>query len=321
MRLHRAILLRPVAGVASCEGLNLQPYPQCRSCGCCVGVGRACQSHQINHGDPTQRCIGIADAWAKFRRCCACVQKRGELTVGSSTETNNGGGVALKPEAVLRIALLMPVPDWADYAGMIKAAAIVLAWGHVSRYAGCAFRPLWLVRFCVQGFNRGTGTILLSAGAWRELDLLARRREQLGLARPQPIAVKTLLLRGTLIGGLFPLVVLVTCLVLLVQDRLLARQEQQLTPDAERYDLVEQSLNDLVVQMDALTTRNRSIAVAMADVRSSSALLAELTQLLPAEMTLDSFQIEGSRLSIDGTVLEPNGLLTIMFLQLAIQPV
>ena len=64
--------------------------------------------------------------------------------------------------------------------------------------------------------------------------------------------MRTLLLRGTLIGGLFPLVVVVTCLVLLVQDRLLARQEQQLRPDAERYDLAEQSLNDLVEQMDAL---------------------------------------------------------------------
>ena len=63
--------------------------------------------------------------------------------------------------------------------------------------------------------------------------------------------------------------------------------------------------------MDVLTTRNRSIAVAMADVRSSSALLAELAQLLPSEMTLDSFQIEGSWVSIDGTVLEPNGLRTI----------
>lgn len=194
---------------------------------------------------------------------------------------------------------------------MIKVGAIVLAWARLRRYAGCAFLRLWLVRLCVQGFNRRTGTIHLSAGAWRELDLLARRREQLGMQRPQPIAVRTLLIRGTLIGGLFPLVVLVTCLVLLLQDRLLARQEQQLIPDAERYDLVEQSLSDLVVQMDVLTTRNRSIAAAMADVRSSSALLAELTQLLPSEMTLDSFQIEGSRLSIDGTVLEPNGLRTI----------
>ena len=182
-----------------------------------------------------------------------------------------------------------------------------LLWGH----AGFAFLHRLLVKFSDRGFNGLTGVILLSAGAWRELDLLARRREQLGLERPQPIAVRTLLIRGTLIGGVFPLLVLVSCLVLLIQDRLLARQQEQLTPDAERYDIVEKGLTDMVVQMDALTTRNRSIAAAMADVRSSSALLGELTQLLPSEMTLDKFQIEGSRLSVDGTVLEPNGLRTI----------
>ena len=151
----------------------------------------------------------------------------------------------------------------------------------------------------------------MSAGAWRELDLLVRRRESLGLARPQPIPVRTLLTRGTLIGGLFPLLVLSACLLLLLQDRLLARQEEQLKPAADRYDMVQQRLTDLVKQMDALTTRNRSIAAAMADVRSSSALVGELTQLLPSEMVLQKFQVEGSRLSVDGTVLQPNGLRTI----------
>ena len=151
----------------------------------------------------------------------------------------------------------------------------------------------------------------MSAGAWLELDLLARRREQLGLTRPQPIPVRTLLTRGTLIGGLFPLLVLVASLVLLVQERLLARQEEQLKPAAERHDRVQQRLTDIVEQMDALKTRNRSIAAAMADVRSSSALLGELTQLLPSEMVLDRFQVEGSRLSVDGNVLQPNGLRTI----------
>ena len=159
----------------------------------------------------------------------------------------------------------------------------------------------------------------MSAGAWRELDLLVRRRESLGLARPQPIPVRTLLTRGTLIGGLFPLLVLLACLVLLLQDRLLARQEEQLKPAAERYDMVQQRLTGLVEQMDALTMRNRSIAAAMADVRSSSALVGELTQLLPSEMVLERFQVEGSRLSVDGTVLQPNGLRTInaFLLQLA----
>ena len=159
----------------------------------------------------------------------------------------------------------------------------------------------------------------MSAGAWRELDLLVRRRESLGLARPEPIPVRTLLTRGTLIGGLFPLLVLLACLVLLLQDRLLARQEKQLKPAADRYDMVQQRLTDLVEHMDALTTRNRSIAAAMADVRSSSALVGELTQLLPSEMVLERFQVEGSRLSVHGTVLQPNGLRTInaFLLQLA----
>ena len=74
---------------------------------------------------------------------------------------------------------------------------------------------------------------------------------------------------------------------------------------------MQQRLIDIVKQMDAVTTRNRSIAAAMADVRSSSALLGELTQLLPSEMVLDRFQVEGSRLSVDGKVLQPNGLRTI----------
>ena len=153
----------------------------------------------------------------------------------------------------------------------------------------------------------------MSAAAWRELDLLARRREQLGLTRPQPIQVRTLLTRGALIGGLFPVLVLVVCLVLLLRDRLLARQEDQLKPVAEQYDMVQQRLTDIVEQMDALTTRNRSVAAAMADVRSSSALLGELMQLLPSEMVLERFQVEGSLLFVEGNVLQPNGLRTINY--------
>lgn len=161
--------------------------------------------------------------------------------------------------------------------------------------------------------------ILVSAGAWRELDLLARRRETLGLARPQPIPVRTLLTRGTLIGGLLPLLVLLTCLLLLLQSYLLARQEAQLKPDADRYDTIQKRLIDTVRQTDVLKRRNRSIAEAMADVRSSSALLGELTQILPSGVSLTNFQVEGSQFSVDGTVLSLHGLRTInaFLLQLA----
>ena len=151
----------------------------------------------------------------------------------------------------------------------------------------------------------------LSAGAWLELDLLARRRQRLGLVRPQPIAVRKLLLRGTLIGAALPLLSLVVCFLILIQDRLLARQQEQLTPYANQHDAVKQSLDDIVVQIDSASSRNRSIARAMADVRSSSAVLVELAGLLPREMTFKSLKAEGSQLIVEGAALQPNGLRTI----------
>ena len=87
-------------------------------------------------------------------------------------------------------------------------------------------------------------------------------------------------------------------MVLLLQDRLLARQEERLKPDAERYDTVQQRLTATVAAMDVLKIRNRSNASAMADVRSRSALLGEITLILPSEMAL-RFQVEGSRLLIE----------------------
>ena len=114
-----------------------------------------------------------------------------------------------------------------------------------------------------------------------------------------------------LIGGVLPALVLMVCLLLLIQDRLLAYQQQKLKPDADRFDSVQKRLTNVVAEIDAIKSRNRAIAVAMADVRSSSALLGEMTLLIPADMALDRFQVEGSRLLITGTVLQPNGLRTI----------
>ena len=151
-------------------------------------------------------------------------------------------------------------------------------------------------------------TAVLSAGAWLELELLAKRREQLGLARPKPILVRKLLLRGTWIGSVLPSLLLLVGLVLLIQDRFLIRQQEQLTPLANQYDAVEQQITELVGQIDAAKKLNQSIAVAMADVRSSSALLGELTRLTPREMTLESVKAEGNQLSLEGDALQPNGL-------------
>ena len=151
----------------------------------------------------------------------------------------------------------------------------------------------------------------MSAGAWLDLELLAKRREQLGLARPKPIQVRKLLLRGTLIGSVLPSLLIFIGLVLLIQDQFLIRQEEQLAPLANQYDTFEQQITGLVEQIDVAKKVNQSIAIAMASVRSSSALLGELTQLTPGQMSLESVKTEGNQLLLEGAALQPNGLRTI----------
>jgi len=53
---------------------------------------------------------------------------------------------------------------------------------------------------------------------------------------------------------------------------------------------------------------NSAIAKAMADVRSSSALLAELRRQVPESIVLDRLRVKGKILELSGSADQPNGL-------------
>ena len=60
------------------------------------------------------------------------------------------------------------------------------------------------------------------------------------------------------------------------------------------------------------------MARAMADVRSSSAVLADLQRLVPQLISLDQARINGETLDLSGDALMPNGLRTINALMLSL---
>ena len=114
----------------------------------------------------------------------------------------------------------------------------------------------------------------MSAGAWLDLDLLRQRRERFGLERPKVIPVRDLLWRGGLIGCVVPLLLLLVVLFLVVQDRRLAQWQRRLEPIAAEHDRVDQALMEATQALEQSRLTNSAIAKALADVRSSSALLA-----------------------------------------------
>ena len=148
----------------------------------------------------------------------------------------------------------------------------------------------------------------MSAGAWLDLDLLRQRRERFGLERPKVIPVRDLLWRGGLIGCVVPLLLLLVVLFLVVQDRQLTQRQRRLEPIAAEHDRVVKLLIEATAMLEQSRATNGAIAKAMADVRSTSAVLSELRLLVPETIALDRLAVRGNSLEISGSAEQPNGL-------------
>ena len=148
----------------------------------------------------------------------------------------------------------------------------------------------------------------LSSGAWLDLDLLRQRRERFELERPKVIPVRELLWRGGLIGAVAPLLLLLVVLFFVMQERQLTQRQRRLEPIAAEHDRVDQALIEATAKLEQSRATNGAIAEAMADVRSSSAVLAEVRRLLPETIVLDRLMVKGNALEISGSAQQPNGL-------------
>jgi len=148
----------------------------------------------------------------------------------------------------------------------------------------------------------------VSAGAWLDLDLLRQRRESLGLERPRVVPVRELLWRGGLIGAVVPVLLFLLATFLFVQDRQLAQRQNRLEPAAAEHDRVNRALVAATRELEQSRSTNSAIAKAMADVRSSSAVLEEVRQLIPESISLDRLSVKGNNLEVSGSVGQPNGL-------------
>ena len=158
----------------------------------------------------------------------------------------------------------------------------------------------------------------MSSGAWLEIDLLRQRREQLGYQRPQVVPVRSLLLRGALLGAALPLLLLLVCGWLWFREMGLRQSEKELTPDADKHDRLQGEIASEKTSLQTLVNTNKAMAKAMADVRSSSALLAELRRLVPSAVSISQAKINGNVLELDGEALQPNGLRIVNALMLSL---
>ena len=155
-----------------------------------------------------------------------------------------------------------------------------------------------------------------TAGAWLDLDLLRRRREELGLQELSTLPVTQLLVRGSVVGGSLVMLALLVLVVLFVQWRLMVGERQRLTPIALNYEEVLLRLQETRNAVETTTSLNQHMVDAVAGIRSSTALLTELQRLIPNAARYELITAKGNRLELKGDVREPNAVETLNRFQL-----
>ena len=158
----------------------------------------------------------------------------------------------------------------------------------------------------------------MSSGAWLDIDLLRQRRERFGDKRPEILPVRTLLLRGAVIGAALPLLLVLTCVWLFFEERRLVQEANDLQPFAVEHDRLQARILKETNTLQGLVQTNKNLARTMADVRSSSALFGELRRLMPVAMHLDQAQVDGNQLELQGVAAQPNGLRAVNALMLSL---
>jgi Tfp pilus assembly protein PilN len=159
----------------------------------------------------------------------------------------------------------------------------------------------------------------LASGAWQELDLLRGRRQAFGQQRPQAISSGVLLRRGALFGAVFPLIALVALALLFARLSWLSQRAQQLQPVAAEHTELLKRIQSAASALRTLESSNQAMAKAMADVRSSSALLVELQNLMPQRLTLKRLSSKGLTIDLSGLAAEPYGLTAVNALMLRME--
>ena len=159
----------------------------------------------------------------------------------------------------------------------------------------------------------------MPAGAWLELDLLRKRREEFGLSLPQPVPSRALIQRGALIGlGLVGTVSL-ACLAVVLINRWLEQQELSLVPAVTSHQQIQERIDSTAQDIERLKTGNRQLADGIAGVRSGSALLTEITRLVPKKLQLKTLKVGTNALDLSGVVPQPLGLEQVNALQLLLE--
>ena len=151
-----------------------------------------------------------------------------------------------------------------------------------------------------------------------ELDILRNRREEAGIAPYREISVSSIRKRGRFFGGIILGLNLCSCLGIVFFNYSVESKKNKLEIQAKEYDILKQDFNKEITLLKSIYLSNQEIADGIIGVRSGSAILSELTEIMPRSIQLKNIETAQNLFKVEGVTEQTTGLDSINYMKLQI---
>ena len=131
---------------------------------------------------------------------------------------------------------------------------------------------------------------------FKQIDLLRNRRESNYLADPYFIDTKKYIKKGILSGLILISITLILGIPFIFRTKFLENQKSKLKSSTEEYDLLEKKLDQESKQLKEIAKFNKDLKNSILNISSSSALLKEISLIIPKDIQLFELTSKGNNL-------------------------
>tara|TARA_B100000965_G_C19601436_1_gene762938 strand:- start:3026 stop:3742 length:717 start_codon:yes stop_codon:yes gene_type:complete len=151
------------------------------------------------------------------------------------------------------------------------------------------------------------------------IDLLRNRRKLLGYKEQGHISDRVLISKGVAIGGGLVALALLASLGVFVDTNRIKNKQLLLMDDAQKYDSVQSRIIKANRSISQFKKDNKNLAKAITDIRSSSAIIVEISRIIPSSVQLKEVNILDNELRLTGIINSRHSLYEIIAFKLNLQ--
>tara|TARA_B100000242_G_C43018128_1_gene473615 strand:- start:554 stop:1231 length:678 start_codon:yes stop_codon:yes gene_type:complete len=137
---------------------------------------------------------------------------------------------------------------------------------------------------------------------FKQIDLLRKRREDTYLLQPYFVDTKKYLKKGIYIGLTLISISIIVGLSFIIRTNILEKKKSNIKNFVDEYDSLQLKLNNESQQLKNIASFNDNLKNAILNISSSSALLKEISNIVPRNIKLVDFENDKSFLILKGEI-------------------